>query len=120
MKLYPRRLCRRWRGLIVVRKGADRIASCAANPKFAQHCRTYGCELRVQSGTRIIGFLVSSIPKFASWRAASLSELRNRDTSRARATRVWLHPRGRSVLTMDADAYKRQAAARALDFVSAG
>src|SRR5205807_125650 len=40
--------------------------------------------------------------------------------SRAPATRVWLHPRPRSVSTMDADAYKRQAAARALDFVSAG
>jgi len=26
----------------------------AANPKFAHHCRTYGCELRVQSGTGII------------------------------------------------------------------
>src|SRR5262249_40549694 len=31
----------------------------AANPKFALHCRESDCELRVQSGTRIIELLVS-------------------------------------------------------------
>src|ERR1051326_9618611 len=31
----------------------------AANPKFALHCRASDCELRVQSGTRIIALLGS-------------------------------------------------------------
>src|ERR1700736_1734868 len=35
------------------------VAPIAANPKFAQHCRKSGCELRVQSGNRIIDLLVS-------------------------------------------------------------
>jgi hypothetical protein len=39
--------------------GAALGGTSAANPKFAHHCRTYGCELRVQSGTGIIELLVS-------------------------------------------------------------
>src|SRR5437660_11638466 len=50
------------------------------------NCRESDCELRVQSGTGIIELLVSSIPKFASARAASSGELRNRDTRRAVAS----------------------------------
>jgi hypothetical protein len=39
----------------------------AANPKFASYCGTGVCELRVQSGTRIIDFAsVPLIPRFAS------------------------------------------------------
>src|SRR5262249_60612087 len=45
------------------------------------HCRESGCELRVQSGTRIIRFLVSFDSEVRIGRAARLGELRNRDTS---------------------------------------
>jgi tripartite-type tricarboxylate transporter receptor subunit TctC len=37
----------------------NRAGASAANPKFAQHCCRVRCELRVQSGTRIIDLLVS-------------------------------------------------------------
>ena len=35
------------------------LSASAANPTFAQDCRESDCELRVQSGTRIITLLVS-------------------------------------------------------------
>src|SRR5207302_1025547 len=47
------------------------------------NCRESGCELRVQSGTRIIKLLVSFDSEVRIGRAARLGELRNRDTSRA-------------------------------------
>src|ERR1043166_14482 len=45
------------------------------------NCRSSGCELRVQSGTRIIELLVSFASEVRIGRAASAGELRNRDTS---------------------------------------
>src|SRR6202008_1573627 len=44
------------------------------------NCRESGCELRVQSGTRIIGLLVSFDSEVRIGRAARFGELRNRDT----------------------------------------
>src|SRR5262249_30751774 len=43
----------------------------AANPKFAPYCRTFRCELRVQSGTKIIELLVSFDSEVRIERAAS-------------------------------------------------
>jgi hypothetical protein len=58
----PRRGWRRKRRLFLC---LDRTS--AANPKFASYRGKSGCELRVQSGTRIIDFLVSLlIPRLAS------------------------------------------------------
>src|SRR5215813_5842399 len=45
------------------------------------NCRESDCELRVQSGTRIIELLVSFDSEVRIGRAARLGELRNRDTS---------------------------------------
>src|SRR5205807_10660579 len=58
------KLVTKCRGRVLVPANLSRETSeckrgSAANPKFAQHCREFGCELRVQSGTRIIGLLVS-------------------------------------------------------------
>src|ERR1043165_9051830 len=46
------------------------------------NCRESGCELRVQSGTRIIALLVSFDSEVRIGRAARLGELRNRDTNK--------------------------------------
>src|ERR1043166_3873123 len=63
--------------------GSTRVAAhCTANPKFAHHCRNSRCELRVQSGTRIIKLLVSFDSEVRIDRAAKLGELRNRDTGK--------------------------------------
>src|ERR1043166_7720328 len=52
------------------------------------NCGESDCELRVQSGTRIIGLLVSFDSEVRYARAAYSGELRNRDTS-ARGAPMW-------------------------------
>src|SRR5262245_12843480 len=64
-----------------VKTGRAGARSSAANPKFASYCRESDCELRVQSGTRIIELLVSCDSEVRYERAANSGELRNRDTS---------------------------------------
>src|ERR1700756_2144099 len=58
------------------------------------NCRESECELRVQSGTRIIKLLVSFDSEVRIGRAARLGELRNRDTSPASETGRFRMKRG--------------------------
>src|SRR5215467_6403407 len=88
-------ICRDWeaRRTVYVRSEPRRVrlncdmgesSSLVPRTRSSHHnCRESGCELRVQSGTRIIDLLVSFDSEVRVGRAARFGELRNRDTSAA-------------------------------------
>jgi hypothetical protein len=81
-----------------MRRKRVNVAASAANPKFASGKRQTRCELRVQSGTRIIVLLVSFRFRSSYSCVPSADELRNRDTRcavclQAREDRIWFSGR---------------------------
>src|ERR1051325_1589780 len=90
----------RYRGFVPPAPGVKpRRNASAANPKFAQHCGKSVCELRVQSGTRIIELLVSLDSEVRSRASRKVRRTSESGTlgQRIRAMCRWIAYRGETV-----------------------